>query len=276
LVSSTHLGLTTTFLLLSDIYGFVDVGRCLTRGRVCHLQLLLVFASSVILGSECRGTRDHILLSRNRDSLGGPVLRIYIPHKQGGPVIPPGTGFPLRRLLRLAGRSTIPVIYRRDGPTENTFHFVSKKRSVCQTYPVSMEMCSVMSWFPRIHLHGNVFVNSFPSIASACHNIFACVYSVFVQPCRVGVEYLHRSPASRRVPLAGSVKTRWKREKFPPSREWNHSFTVKRILLCFLTIKYYPYKLFLKVIYMVITNRYTREIFYYFTIKESASSDQIS
>jgi hypothetical protein len=32
---------------------------------------------------------------------GGPGPRIYIP--QGGPVIPPGTGFPFRRLLRLAG-----------------------------------------------------------------------------------------------------------------------------------------------------------------------------
>jgi hypothetical protein len=34
---------------------------------------------------------------------GGPGARIYIPQEQGGPVIPPGTGFPFRRLLRLAG-----------------------------------------------------------------------------------------------------------------------------------------------------------------------------
>jgi hypothetical protein len=33
---------------------------------------------------------------------GGPSPRIYIPQEQGGPVIPPGTGFPFRRLLRLA------------------------------------------------------------------------------------------------------------------------------------------------------------------------------
>jgi hypothetical protein len=39
----------------------------LTRGRVCHLQLLLVLASVVILGSESRGTRDHISLSQIRD-----------------------------------------------------------------------------------------------------------------------------------------------------------------------------------------------------------------
>jgi hypothetical protein len=31
-----------------------------------------------------------------------PGSRIYIPQEQGGPVIPPGTGFPLHRLLRLA------------------------------------------------------------------------------------------------------------------------------------------------------------------------------
>jgi hypothetical protein len=50
----------------------------LTRGRVCRLQFLLAFASSVIFGSESYRTRGHILLSQIRD-------------------------FPFRRLLRLAG-----------------------------------------------------------------------------------------------------------------------------------------------------------------------------
>jgi hypothetical protein len=39
----------------------------LTRGRVCRLQLLLAFASAVILGSQPRRTGDHILLSQIRD-----------------------------------------------------------------------------------------------------------------------------------------------------------------------------------------------------------------
>jgi hypothetical protein len=46
----------------------------LKRGRICRLQLLLVLASAVILGSESRGTRDHILLSPIRvSSLLGSV-----------------------------------------------------------------------------------------------------------------------------------------------------------------------------------------------------------
>jgi hypothetical protein len=49
----------------------------LTRGWVCHLQLLLAFASASILRSESRGTRDHILPPQIRD-------------------------FPFRRLLRLS------------------------------------------------------------------------------------------------------------------------------------------------------------------------------
>jgi hypothetical protein len=36
----------------------------LTRGWVCHLQLLLALASAFILGSESCGTPDHILLSQ--------------------------------------------------------------------------------------------------------------------------------------------------------------------------------------------------------------------
>jgi hypothetical protein len=34
---------------------------------------------------------------------GGPDPCVYVPQWQGGPVIPPDTGFPFRRLVRLAG-----------------------------------------------------------------------------------------------------------------------------------------------------------------------------
>jgi hypothetical protein len=39
----------------------------LMRGWVCHLQLLLALASTVILRSKSLGTRDHILLCQIRD-----------------------------------------------------------------------------------------------------------------------------------------------------------------------------------------------------------------
>jgi hypothetical protein len=48
----------------------------LTRRYVCRLQLLLVLASAVILWSESRLTRDHILLSQIRDS---PNLEGQVP-----------------------------------------------------------------------------------------------------------------------------------------------------------------------------------------------------
>jgi hypothetical protein len=52
------------------------VTSSLTRGWVYRLQLLLAFASAIILGSESRGTHDHILLSHIRDS---PNLRGQVP-----------------------------------------------------------------------------------------------------------------------------------------------------------------------------------------------------
>jgi hypothetical protein len=61
--------------------------------------MLLGLARVVTLRSESRRTQDHILLPK----LAGPGPRIYIPQEQGSPVIPPGTGFHLRCLLRLAG-----------------------------------------------------------------------------------------------------------------------------------------------------------------------------
>jgi hypothetical protein len=81
------------------------VALSLTRGRACNLLLLLVLASAVPLGSESRGTQNQILLSQflKLSQPGGTGPRIYIPQEECGPDIPPGTGFPFRRLLRLAG-----------------------------------------------------------------------------------------------------------------------------------------------------------------------------
>jgi hypothetical protein len=76
----------------------------LTRELVCRLQMLLVLAGAVILGSESRGTRDLILLSPIETPPTWWVRSPYLyPPEKGGPAIPPGTGFPFRRLLRLAG-----------------------------------------------------------------------------------------------------------------------------------------------------------------------------
>jgi hypothetical protein len=57
--------------------------------------LLLVLASAVPLGFESRGTQDYILLSKflRTPNMEGQVP-VFISPKQGGPVIPPGTGFP--------------------------------------------------------------------------------------------------------------------------------------------------------------------------------------
>jgi hypothetical protein len=59
---------------------------------------------AVIHAPKSRRTHDHILLSYLRLAQhGGPESRIYIPHEQGGTVVPLGTGFPFCCLLRLAG-----------------------------------------------------------------------------------------------------------------------------------------------------------------------------
>jgi hypothetical protein len=77
----------------------------LTRGWVWRLQLLLALASVVIPESESRGTHDHILLSQleTPPTWCARPTHIYIPKEQGAPVIPPGIGFPIRRLLRIIG-----------------------------------------------------------------------------------------------------------------------------------------------------------------------------
>jgi hypothetical protein len=63
----------------------------LTRGWACRLQLLLVLASAVILGTESHGTHDHILLYKFETSpnLEGQGPCIYILQEQDGLVISP-------------------------------------------------------------------------------------------------------------------------------------------------------------------------------------------
>jgi hypothetical protein len=82
--------------LRSSCYG----APFLTRGRVCNLPIQF----AVTLGAKSRRTQDNVLLSHLRlPQPGEPGPRIYIPQEQGCPVIPPGTGFALHSLLRLAG-----------------------------------------------------------------------------------------------------------------------------------------------------------------------------
>jgi hypothetical protein len=84
--------------LLSESCCFVSMGRPLWRedgSSVC---------GAIIKWSVSRRTRNHTLLSHLRlPQPGEPDFRIYIPQEQGGPVISPGTGFPLNHLLRAAG-----------------------------------------------------------------------------------------------------------------------------------------------------------------------------
>jgi hypothetical protein len=83
-------------MLLSEICGLVSVGCPLWRedgSAIC---------SAITQWSESHRTHNHTLLSHLRlPQPGGPGSRIYIPQEHGGPVIPPGIGFPLCRLLQL-------------------------------------------------------------------------------------------------------------------------------------------------------------------------------
>jgi hypothetical protein len=85
-------------MLLSEIYSLVSLGSPLWRENGSTI------CSVITQWSESLRTRNHTLLFHlSLPQPGGPGSCIYIPQEQGGPVIPLGTGFPLRRLLRLAG-----------------------------------------------------------------------------------------------------------------------------------------------------------------------------
>jgi hypothetical protein len=64
------------------------------RGWICHLQMLLALASTVILRSESGWTHDHILLSQIQDSpnLEGQVPVFMYPRKRVAKLYPQALG----------------------------------------------------------------------------------------------------------------------------------------------------------------------------------------
>jgi hypothetical protein len=77
---------TSIFFQLNCCFHSPYVTSSLTRGWVYSLEFLLALARAVILRSDFRGSRDHILLSQIRDS---PTWRARSPY-----LYPPGTGWP--------------------------------------------------------------------------------------------------------------------------------------------------------------------------------------
>jgi hypothetical protein len=95
LVSSTHLGFTTTFLFLSDSCGFCWC-EALSDERT-DLPFTIAAGPRQCSHSWVQVPQDSWPYFNVSDSRlpqpGGPGPHIYIPQEQGGPVIPPGTGF---------------------------------------------------------------------------------------------------------------------------------------------------------------------------------------
>jgi hypothetical protein len=105
LVSSNHLGLTARFLLLSHSCGFVDVGRSFWRENECGFYNCCWSSPTQWFLSPSRAGLVTIFycLRFETPQPGRQGPRIYIPQKQGSPVISPDTEFQFHRLLRLAG-----------------------------------------------------------------------------------------------------------------------------------------------------------------------------
>jgi hypothetical protein len=120
-------------MLLSEICGLVSVGApSLTRGRVCNLQC----NHSVVRVAQ--NPKPYFTVSSETSPTWRARFPYLYPPRTGWPSYTPGTGFPLRRLLRLASynppgygggiltlpfsRGTGPCIYSLqewDGPVQS-------------------------------------------------------------------------------------------------------------------------------------------------------------
>jgi hypothetical protein len=91
------------FFYLSDDCGFLDMEHHLWREDRSVIYSYNCFWALPKQGwSPAELTAIFYCLIWDSPNLEGQVPRIYIPQKQGGPIISPGTGFPFWRLLRPA------------------------------------------------------------------------------------------------------------------------------------------------------------------------------
>jgi hypothetical protein len=169
------------FVTVRQVLVYWCAAPSLTRERVCRLQLLLVLASTVILGSESLGTHDHMLLSQIRDflNLEGPGHRMHIRQEQGDPVTTPP---PARRWVpfppppttrRTAVKVFGPAFTRACGSLLERLSLYSLGTdSVEDTVHNKLLSCCA-----SIGCRGDVPIQPLPSngrlIQSSCHNIFS-------------------------------------------------------------------------------------------------------
>jgi hypothetical protein len=78
---------------------------------------------------------------------GEPGPLIYIPQEQGGPVIPPDTGFPFHCLLRLAGLRSSVCSLDKDR-TENVCFNFARSLVDGKTYPQSCFLATAVVLSP--------------------------------------------------------------------------------------------------------------------------------
>jgi hypothetical protein len=128
LVSRTHLGQKTRFLLLSDICWFFYIRRPLWRedGSVVYNCYWSSPAQS-FSGSSSAGFMIIFYCLRFETFPTWRARSPYLyPEEQGGPVIPPDTGFPFRRLLRL---EVVRWRYSNPSPRGESSNWKSKSKS---------------------------------------------------------------------------------------------------------------------------------------------------
>jgi hypothetical protein len=135
LALSSRLGPKTTFLLLSDSCGFVDVGRPLRREGVSVIySCYWASPTQSFTGPSPTGLITIFYCLRFETP---PTWRAWSPYLYltgGGPAIPQGTEFPFRRLLRLAGLRWIcesqVQSYLRVAVYRQSVHLVVKPREI--------------------------------------------------------------------------------------------------------------------------------------------------
>jgi hypothetical protein len=106
----------------------------------------------------------------------GSGPHIYIPQQQGGPVIPPGTAFPSRRLLHIAG-----LRWRHSTPPTHGFTDLANSKLVSVITSRNEQFRKHRSLLYSDRFHGNILGKRYP---------VAAVYTCLLRICCLAADFV--------------------------------------------------------------------------------------
>jgi hypothetical protein len=166
------------FFQLNTCVHSLYVTSSLMRGWVCHLQMLLALASTVILSSESHGTHDHILLLRFETPSTCRARSLYL--------CSPGAELPSYNPRHWVPFSSPPTTCRAQELRVKRKSYSQSYFTTCSLPPINLSWRQV-PWDPRLEIF---FFSNSHYVTSSLMRRWVCLLWICLAFCQVYISLI--------------------------------------------------------------------------------------